>query len=171
MRNALLGKTSVTFGRSVKNFSNLDEYWHLGDIQPLYRWDALKPETQGLTGIFLETKARNVEITLFATGIYLPSQGPSYKLINGKLISGNPWFSSPVSKLRIGSTLYDLQFNVEAPDVPDVILQPSWGSSIKLKTDNELFWLRASYFNKYKNELALPILVNANINVINLKVM
>lgn len=150
------GDVNITAGRSVKKFSRLDEYWMLGEIQPLFRWDAMKPELQGLMGVFLETKSKNLEFTFYGSPIYLPTQGPSYKLINGKLTSGNPWFSEPVEQLISSNTVYDLRFDVNTPEVPDIIFQPNWGASAKVKSDNQVFWAQASYFKKARNEIILP---------------
>lgn len=154
--------TELTIGRKVFAFSQIDEYWKLGEVQPLYRWDALQAEIQGLAGIFFEIKNKNLELLLFASGLYLPTQGPSFKVSGGELISGNPWFAPPVDQLVFTNLVFNLRFDVITPDIPDVLFQPSFGASAKIKTENDKYWIRASYFDKFKNELSLPFLPSLN---------
>lgn len=147
---------SMTLGRSVEKLSELDEYWMLGDIQPLFRWNAPRPEQQGLTGVYLNYDRSFFHWKLFASPLYLPTQGPSYQLSDGELRSGNPWFSAPVNRLVVGSSIYDLRFDIDLPDIPDIVFNPSWGTQIRLESPNQPFWFQASFFQKQRNELALP---------------
>jgi len=155
---------SFDVGRVVKSYSVLDDYWMLGDVSPLFRWDAARPEIQGLPGVFVEVKpSKNIQFEVFGSYLYLPSQGPSYSLVNGKLTSGNPWFAPPVDNVEFGNVNYDLHFNVNTPPVSDIIFTPSGGAVLTLKTDDENLWVRGGYFLKPRNEIALPFDVAFNI--------
>lgn len=153
-----LGPIGITVGRQVRSFSTLDEYWMLGDVQPLFRWDAIQPETQGLSGAFVDYKpSSNLELGLFGSPLFLPSQGPSFSVIDGKLTSGNPWFTRPVDILYLSSgAAYDLKYDIKTPEVSKIVFQPSWGTHLMVKTTDDAYWIRASYFQKTKNELATP---------------
>lgn len=150
-------KTIVTLGRHVRSYSTLDEYWMLGDVQPVFRWDTIHPEQQGLTGLFIDHQiTKNLEVSLFGSYTFIPTQGASYSIVDGKLTSSNPWFSRPVDILNVQGDPFDLKYAIKAPDVSDVVFRPSWGLGFTLKNDNDSLWMRANYFEKAKNDLALP---------------
>jgi len=148
---------NVTIGRVVKSFSVIDEYWLLGDVMPLFRWDAARPEMQGIPGVLVEyAPNRNLQVDLLMSYLYLPTQGPSYSIIDGKLESGNPWFSDVVDVLEVSGVPYDLRYSINTPEISDVILQPSFGAVVTLKSDSEVLWARGGYFMKSRNDLVLP---------------
>ncbi len=154
----------VTLGRKIKNYSQLDSYWLLGDVMPLFRWDAGRPEAQGLPGIFVTYKPTPiVEVELMASYLFLPTQGPSFSIVDGKLTSGNPWFSRPVDILDLGMP-YDLQYSVNTPEISKIVFKPSVGLSFLLKPDGEGLWARTSYFIKQKNELVTPFSGTLNLS-------
>lgn len=152
-----LNSWGVTVGRQSRSYSTLDEYWMLGDVQPQFRWDAVVPEAQGLSGVFIDYKPNaNFEWTLLGSYLFLPTQGSSYSVVDGKITSGNPWFSRPVDILNVSGAAFDLKYDIKAPEVADVVFQPSWGTQVLLKTTDDSYWLRTSYFQKIRNELTLP---------------
>lgn len=149
--------TKVNLGRRVMNWSSLDDYWQLGDVQPLFRWDSARPEIQGITGLTLEIKPTDyLQIDLFGSALHIPSQGPSFSIADGKITSGNPWFSPPVDILALSGQPYDLLYSVKTPDVDEIVLQPSYGAVVTLKSPDEKYMMRTGYFSKPRNELALP---------------
>jgi hypothetical protein len=144
-------------GRMVKNYSQLDTYWMMGDVMPLFRWDAARPELQGLAGAFVTYKpTKHVHFDFFGSFLFLPTQGPSFSIVDGKLTSGNPWFSRPVDILDLSGTQFDLSYTVNTPDISDIIFRPAGGVSLFLESEDESLWLRAGYFLKQRNELATP---------------
>lgn len=149
--------TKATIGRRVMNWSSLDDYWMLGDVQPLFRWDSARPEIQGLSGVTVEFKpTRYLQLDLFGSYLYIPSQGPSFSVVDGKLTSGNPWFSDVVDVFEYGGQPYDLRYTIQTPDISDIIFQPSYGAVVTLKSPSEEYMMRAGYFVKPRSELALP---------------
>ncbi len=147
----------LTIGRVVKNYSQMDSYWMLGDILPLFRWDAARPEAQGLAGLFMTLKpSKNIQFDLFGSYLYLPTQGPSFSIIDGKLTSGNPWFSKPVDALSLSGTPFDLNYSVNTPNISDIIFKPAGGISVLLQTADESLWMRTGYFLKQRNDLITP---------------
>jgi len=157
-RYSFSDQVSLTVGRVVKSYSVMDDYWMLGDISPLFRWDAARPEIQGIPGLFFELKpTKNIQFEAFYSYLFLPTQGPSYGLVDGKLTSGNPWFSRPVDVLELSGVPYDLLYSVNTPPVSDIILLPSMGAILTLKTEDEDLWVRGGYFKKQRNDLGLPV--------------
>ena len=151
-------------GRMVKNFSQLDTYWMMGDVLPLFRWDAARPEAQGLAGAFATYKVTpHFHLDLYGSFLFLPTQGPSFSIVDGKLTSGNPWFSRPVDILALSGTSFDLNYTVNTPDISEIIFRPAVGTSVFLESEDESLWVRTGYFLKQRNELVTPF--NGTVNL------
>lgn len=148
----------VHFGRRVMDWSSLDDYWMLGDLQPLFRWDAARPEIQGISGVTLQMKPTDLlQIDVFGSFLYIPSQGPSFSVTDGKITSGNPWFSPPVDIVSVSGQPYNLLYSVKTPDISEIVFQPSLGAHMTFKSADDAFMVRGGYFYKPRNELALPV--------------
>lgn len=148
----------LTFGRKKDRWSLLDSYWELGTWQPLYRWDYLRPEEQGLIGAFLELPIQEARILLFATPLYVPETGPNYKIRNNKLTSDNPWFFEPTEQILVISktNATDVRYDPHIPPIEEIVLNAAIGGSLELGARTAGSWLRTSYIYKPRNQLALP---------------
>ena len=80
-----------------------DHFWNRGLWEPFYREDALRARQGGLTGVFRQFHYDHVEVTLFASPVFIPESGPHFMEQKGRLVSENPWFVSP-SNSKIGFT-------------------------------------------------------------------
>lgn len=164
-----LGKTHLTIGRALYDWSQADEFWNLGLVQPIFKWNQARPEFQGLTGVFVSTPiVDNVfEFTLFGSYLFLPSQGPSYELSNGQLTSSNPWFNDPVQVLNLSGQKVDLNFDVAVPRTQDVILKKSFGFLMGSPRNKKGWLMSAFYLNKPRNDLILPFEGVLNLSTFN----
>lgn len=162
----LLGNTPsansprLTFGRKKDRWSLLDSFWELGTWQPQYRWDYLRPEEQGLVGLFFELPTNSFRLLLFASPLYVPESGASYRLRNGKLVSNSPWFFEPTESILINEATAaspaDVQYTPNIPPIEEIIRKGSFGASIEAGARSAGFWGRGSYIYKPRNQLALP---------------
>lgn len=146
---------SFTIGRKLERWSELDRRWNFGVIEPVFKWNPLSPESQGLTGAFWEVKDTNYRFMLFGSVFYLPNQGPSFEInADGEFERGNPWFHRPPSSIRILSETSKIEYNFNRPTETDVVLQTSYGAELNLGEDGP--WrARAALLYKPMNELAL----------------
>jgi hypothetical protein len=157
-----------TAGRVIRDYSDVDQYWLLGDVQPVFRWDVSRPEQQGLSGLFLDLKAnKNLSFSVYGSPVFLPSQGASYSIVSGKVTSSNPWFKPPVDILSISGVPYDLSYTIDTPSYSDIVFQPAFGAGFTLNNDDGSLFIRANYFNKIKNDLVLPF--EGSVNIATLK--
>ena len=151
-------------GRYLNQWSYLDDHWMTGMIQPLFKWNMALPEKQGLTGLFLKLHLTdNIDLTFFSSYLFLPSQGPVYELVNGRVVSSNPWFAQPVRVMNFLNQEIELRYNVNAPKTSDVIFRPSYGGRVGTSYDKTGWLLSAFYFNKSKNDLITPF--NGHLNL------
>ncbi len=123
------GKTAtVTYGRKIQELSYADDFWELGLWQPRFTWDKLKPEQNGLTGLFFEGQNKGGSNWLgFVTGINVPEQGPSYYIENGIVTSKNPWFKRPPKTANIAGVDTDVTYTIDKPQTEDIIFKPGLG--------------------------------------------
>lgn len=147
----------VSFGRMKESWSQLDESWELGLVQPLFRFDYLRPEQQGLTGMFVTWKGQNARFVLFGSYVYLPEQGPPFKLENGVISSASPWFTAPTNSLILFEQPTEIRYRIETPEISDVVLRGSAGGLFVLgeRTAGGP-WSSGGYINKPRNSLMLP---------------
>ncbi len=155
----------LTFGRKKDRWSLLDSFWELGTWQPQYRWDYLRPEEQGLIGLFLEVPTDSVRFLLFVSPLYVPESGAGYRLRDGKLVSSNPWFFEPSESILINNTAAaDVRYTPNIPPIEEIIRKGSFGGSIEAGARSAGLWARASYIYKPRNQLALPFTGNLRLS-------
>ncbi|WP_413557498.1 hypothetical protein [Bdellovibrio sp. HCB209] len=145
---------SFFIGRKKMLWSELDARWELGVWEPLFKWNPLAPDRQGLSGIFWQTEGPAYSFTLFASPLYIPSQGPSFEIEGGDFVRGNPWFHQPPSSVRIWDEATQMQYNMNQPNTSEVVLQNSYGAKIAFGDPNGLK-AQLSYMYKPDNTLAI----------------
>jgi hypothetical protein len=75
--------TKVVAGRKKYEWSSLDSYWMTSVWQPNFAIDLLRPEEQGLFGVFFDYKSDDAEFVAFATPVFIPSIGPEIREEDG----------------------------------------------------------------------------------------
>ncbi|WP_340596976.1 hypothetical protein [Bdellovibrio sp. GT3] len=147
---------SETFfiGRKKLLWSELDARWEMGVWEPLFKWNPLQAERQGLSGIFWQVQSKNASFTLFATPIYIPSQGPSFEIEGGDFVKGNPWFHQPPKSVRIWDEATEMQYNMNQPSTTEIVMQNSYGAKLAFGDPNG-FKAQLSYLYKPDNTLAI----------------
>lgn len=146
-------------GRKKVDWSRLDENFKLGIYQPIFKWNALQTDSQGLTGIFihLEPEATVIPwgITLFGSPLFIPNQGPGYEIKDGKFEKNNPYFNTPPSQAEINGQKTEFIYSIEKPEMNEIINHESFAGRIFFGKDNDGFHAQASYAQKPNNELDL----------------
>lgn len=151
----------ITVGRRLESWSELDESWKLGIIQPLNQFDYLNRHSQGLTGVFLEFPRGNVAWQFFASPFFIPNQGPAYELRNGEFVETSPWITLPPDQMQVLDVDTPIQYQINRPKLEEVFLKSSFG--FKFESISEQFELRAAVLNKPSNNLGLGADVNLNV--------
>lgn len=142
------------FGRKRMLWSELDARWDFGVWEPVFKWNPLSPERQGLTGIFWQIDRPYYTLGLFASPLYLPNQGPSFEIENGNFVKGNPWFHRPPESILIWDEVTDIDYKLQKPNEAEVILQNSFGMKMSFG-DPQSFRGQVSYIYKPTNQLAM----------------
>jgi hypothetical protein len=148
---------SLIVGRKKIQWSELDESWSFGAIEPVFKWNPLDREAQGLTGLFWITQQPWLQFTAFVSPVFLPDQGPSFSINrDGQFAKNNPWFQMPPKSFQLpGSTsTSEIRYRVQKPSESEVISQTSLGGSLEGTIDDSFLW-RTSYFYKPMNQIAM----------------
>lgn len=154
------------FGRKKMQWSELDSRWDLGIWEPVFKWNPLSAERQGLTGIFWQVERPYFTLALFASPIYLPNQGPNFDIENGRFVKGNPWFRRPPETIRIWDEATEIEYKLQKPDEAQVVLQNSFGIRIAFGETKNLRG-QLSYTYKPVNQLAMGY--DGNLDIAQLK--
>ncbi len=153
----------LSIGREVQNWSELDEFWHLGIWQPLARWDAADPMTQGLTGVFARISEDRFHMVFFASDIFLPDQQPDYQVSNGQITSDNRWFRAPVSQFSNYNEPSNIDYTIASVNPSSVIFHKSFAVMTEFGQKNAGPYLRTSYAYKPMNQFHIADNLNFNV--------
>ncbi|MBX2986931.1 MAG: transposase [Bdellovibrionaceae bacterium] len=123
--------TSLSAGRKKASWSEMDERWQLGLWQPHFAMDSLRPESQGLTGVFLEHRHGRFEILGFATPIFIPTMGPEIREENGSLVSDSRWYRQPSSRYDFNNRINSLVYRLDVPEAEKLVGNP--GSALRVR--------------------------------------
>lgn len=148
-------KSKLIFGRMIHSWSDMDDRWKTGLIQPVFKWNPLSPETQGLTGVFWLQDKGDWEVTLYASPIFLPDQGPSFDLDNGQFVRGNPWFHRPPESIRILSEVVKIDYQFQKPNESQIILQSNYGAQAILHPKDAKYRFEFMHVYKPMNQIVL----------------
>jgi hypothetical protein len=145
---------TLYLGRKKMLWSELDAHWDLGVWEPLFKWNPLAPERQGLTGFFWQVDRPLYTVVLFASLLYIPDQGPSFEIEHGEFVKGNPWFRRPPETIRIWDEATAIEYGFERPNETQVVLQKSFGAKVSYG-DPQALRMQLSYAYKPINALAV----------------
>lgn len=147
---------SFTIGRKREIWSEFDEQWKLGLWQPVAKWDYLSPQEQGLTGVFVNYQTDSVKLMMFASGLFIPDQGPNFRLKDGQFTSDNRWFEAPQSQALLREP-FRINYALDRPSVTEIINQVSWGFKGTLGDTRDGYWFSLGTAIKPLNQLHLQI--------------
>ncbi|MGZ3773073.1 MAG: transposase [Bdellovibrio sp.] len=106
----------VYLGRKKKDWSEMDRRWQLGLWQPKFAIDALRPEEQGLTGLFLDYNTQNVELVGFVTPVFIPNVGPDIRQEGGSLVADSRWYRTPSRDYDFNNRINNINYELNIPE-------------------------------------------------------
>ena len=143
----------VFVGRYNKQWSWMDEYWHLGVWNPRNLFDPLHPESLGITGSAIVFKGSHWSFTNMVGGLYFPDQTPSLSNNEtGRLQTTSRWVSPPTSNIFIFNKNLNAYYWIEQPYLKNVLFQTSYLSHFFIGSPDTK-WLSLSYAYKPLNQL------------------
>ncbi|WII73792.1 transposase [Bdellovibrio sp. 22V] len=151
------GKTDlkVFLGRKKKDWSELDSHWQLGLWQPKFAIDALRPEEQGLSGLFVDYNTQGWEILGFATPIFIPSMGPDIREEGGGLVADSRWYRAPSRDFALNNRARKIVYELDIPETAKLVGNGAVAAMGRLGNKEAGGWVVASGGYLPVNELIL----------------
>ena len=140
----LIGKSQVTVGRKIEEWSKLDKTWTMMSLwSPRWTWDELHPEVIGMTGVFYTYHTRNLEVTAFGSPLSIPERGTPIEEKDHNLTSSNPLFNPLPTTLNVMGSPTTLHYSLLTPPLQDILFRPNFALRAKYKFDSG-FWVSAN---------------------------
>ncbi len=144
-------QASLSIGRKKYDWTEIDRIWSLGLWQPRYAIDALRPEEQGLSGIFFDYQNEKVQILAFGSGLFIPTVGPDVREEDGTIKADNRWYRPPSRQ----SGNISISYKLDTGDVRKLVSQESYGLKLRIGDIETGPWIALAGGRKPVNELLL----------------
>lgn len=151
----LARETQVSLGRKKAQWSELDSRWQTGLWQPRSALDALRPEEQGLTGLFVDYNRPNFQMLGFVTPIFIPTMGPEIREEGGSLVSDSRWYRSPPATIGFNQQVNSLVYKLDIPEAAKLAVNPGAAVMGRIGSRDVGFWGAGAYGHKPVNDLLL----------------
>ena len=151
-----LGSTGeLSLGRKRAIWSQMDEAWNMGLWQPRLAIDTLRPESQGLTGLFYESRGDRVQWMGFVTPMFVPTMGPEIREEDGSLVPDNRWYRRPSSTQVFNQKLNQVTYDLDVPDLEKLVRKPGGGMMLRVGDLERGLWAMTAAGLKPVNDLLL----------------
>lgn len=154
-RQVIGSQTKVAVGRKTDFWSQVDQDWQLGLWQPKVSVDALRPEEQGLGGVFLNHQNGPWDFVSFVSPVFIPSMGPDIREKDGSLKSNSRWYKTPSSTFPLNGTDTKLVYDLDVPNLSKLVSNPGAGARLKWGGQDRGTWVAMNYGYKPMNQLLL----------------
>lgn len=143
------------FGRKKAMWSEMDHDWNLGVWQPFYELDSLRPEEQGLTGMFVDVNRENWQIMGLVTPMFIPSMGPDIREEGGGLVADSRWYHSPSRHVDFANNPMIITYKLSIPETAKLANHGGYAMMARAGDKESGFWAVASYGHTPVNQLLL----------------
>ena len=150
-------RASVSLGRKKYDWTEVDRVWALGLWQPRYAIDALRPEDQGLSGLFFDYRSEKVQVIAFGSNLFIPTVGPDVREEDGTIKADNRWYRPPSRK----SGNFNLSYELDKGNLWELVSQESYGLKIRVGEEDSGPWIALAGGRKPVNDLLLQRLIHA----------
>ena len=130
-----------SLGRKERTWNELDSEWNLSLVQPIDQWDRMRPAQQGLIGAFFDFEGKDSGLHLFASWFMYPENLPNVIIEDGSFQPYHPLaISSTPETITILGQTKPLNYAIEYPPIPDVLLRPSILASFESTPSNPILY-------------------------------
>lgn len=151
----------LSYGRVYVNWSDLDRSWELGHVNGRVNFDYFDSEQEGLVGFLLSSKKKTgFTWEIFGSGLYVPELNPGQEIDdeNGTIRPKSAWANQIANEVSLDSGSLQIVYDVDTPEIADIVLQYSLGARIGYKGDK--FSMNGFFMRKPENTLTLGAGVN-----------
>lgn len=166
-------KNQIKFGRQILAWSEVDSIWGFGKLNNRRNFDFFNPGQEGLVGLSYERKSSNgMRYRTFVSGIYVPEMNPSLDIDkkDRTITSRHAWSDTPASQAQVEGRMMDIKYDVNYPDISEVIYRYSFGGNIGWESEH---WELDNFFmRKPENSTTPEVEINVDFvqNVVNAEI-
>jgi hypothetical protein len=153
-----------SIGRKWTQWSEGDEIWGLGIVNPLDAWDRLRYRSQGLTGLFGHSEGDWITFDFFASYLTLPETMPNVVIENDQFKFHHP------QSVSAGPQTFDLLnqptplgYKLLIPEIGSILLRPSLLASFS--TRKEISSIRGRLTAGYLPLNYFPVALDASLSI------
>lgn len=149
-------KIKLIFGRKKVSWSLLESDWQLGLFGSHFKINPLRPEQQGLIGLFYKQKNLNSAFTVFISPLAIPNQSGAATVKDGKIKIYNRWQSFVYyDKIPVAGKEKTFHYKLDKIDLYKLIQK--WSIGVWTKKTFSNLHLSASYLYKpYSSPYVYP---------------
>jgi len=130
----------LTLGRRRFDFSQADDVWKLGMIEPRFLWDPTRPQGVGMTGLFYKFETKRTRFVAFGSPLSIPERGFPVRQDSGTLATDNP-FSAPIyDSVRFSDQSFPIRYDIKYPPLKDLLLNPNGALSARWSPRGATGW-------------------------------
>ena len=144
-------RASLSLGRKKYDWTEIDRIWSLGLWQPRYAIDALRPEDQGLTGLFFDYRSDKIQLLAFGSSLFIPTVGPDVREEDGTIKADNRWYRPPSRQ----SGKISISYKLHTGDIRELVKQESYGLKFRVGDEDRGPWVAFAGGRKPVNDLLL----------------
>ncbi|MBX2994748.1 MAG: hypothetical protein KF681_07995 [Bdellovibrionaceae bacterium] len=144
---------TVSAGRKIEFWSQVDNDWQLGLWEPKYNIDALRPVNQGLTGLFVSSRYKDVEVLAYVSPIFVPTINPDISEKDGSLRSDSRWYKTPSDTGSVLNRDTKLAYSISMPELNKLVSNPGAGMRLRYGGHEPGPWASANFARKPINSL------------------
>jgi len=150
--------SDISFGRVILPWSKADANWGFGKLNNRVNFDGFSPGQEGLTGVrYVYRVNKYFKVEAFGSYTYIPELNPGQKIDeeNGTVSCNNPWCDSPDESTEISGTQVPIFYNVNMPEISEVLFKPSFG--LRFKAGSEKVNVSGFFTRKPENSISLSV--------------
>lgn len=151
----------LRIGRQILPWSIADSAWGFGKLNSRINFNFFTPGQEGLIGFTYKNRSKSGFFwRVFVSPIYVPETNPSLDIDkkNKSISSRSPWADPPASSTTIDGKDTPIEYNINYPDIADVVNRPSAGFNFGVEKEHWIidgFWIR-----KPENQISTQVEVN-----------
>ncbi len=155
------GRSELQVGRFLLDWSDVDDHWSFGKVNHRQNFNYFTPGREGLIGVVFKRRySSGLRFHFFATPVYAPELNPGLEIdkSKGTITSDNPWAKPPAATARLESRDVPIFYDVNYPDVSDVIFRPAGGLNVGWESEH---WEAGLYYlRKPENQFSQTVEVS-----------
>lgn len=151
-------------GRKKVDWSEMDRRWQLGLWQPRFAIDTLRPEEQGLSGVFLDHRTDDFEVLGFATPLFIPSMGPDIREEGGALKADSRWYRTPSNQVNFNAQVNSISYSLDIPEAEKLTNNGGYAMTSRFGNKENGAWIVGSAGYLPVNELILKRRITKDIS-------